>query len=36
MDERRVQTLMNAVSLILVLVLVGSFVTVIRAALSAS
>jgi hypothetical protein len=34
MDERRLQTTMNLLTLLLVLVLVGSFTAVIRAALS--
>ncbi len=36
MDEKRFQTLMNLLTVILSLVLVGSFATVLRAALSAS
>ena len=36
MDEKRFQTMMNVLTLILALVLVGSFATVLRAALSAS
>jgi hypothetical protein len=36
MDEKRFQTLMNVLTLILALVLVGAFTTVLRAALSAS
>ncbi|MGH7313748.1 MAG: hypothetical protein ACREJV_11280 [Candidatus Rokuibacteriota bacterium] len=36
MDERRFQTLMNVLTVILLLVLAGSFATVIGAALSAS
>lgn len=36
MDERRFQMLMNLLTLILALALVGSFATVLRAALSAS
>ena len=36
MDETRFQTLMNVVTVILALVLVGSFAAVLRAALSAS
>jgi hypothetical protein len=36
MDEKRFQTMMNVLTLILTLVLVGSFATVLRAALSAS
>ena len=35
-DEKRLQTLLNVLTAILLLVLVGSFTTVIRAALSAS
>jgi hypothetical protein len=35
-DEKRLQTLLNVLTVILLLVLVGSFTTVIRAALSAS
>ena len=36
MDEKRFQTMMNVLTLILLLVLAGSFATVLRAALSAS
>jgi len=36
MNEKRLQTLMNVLTVILLLVLAGSFATVIRAALSAS
>jgi hypothetical protein len=36
MDEKRLQTLLNVLTVILVLVLAGSFATVINAALSAS
>lgn len=36
MDEKRLQTLLNVLTVILVLVLAGSFATVISAALSAS
>jgi hypothetical protein len=36
MDEKRFQTIMNVLSLILLLALAGSFLTVLRAALSAS
>lgn len=36
MDEKRLQTLLNVLTVILVLVLAGSFATVISVALSAS
>jgi len=36
MDERRFQAMMNVLTVILLLVLAGSFATVLRAALSAS
>jgi hypothetical protein len=36
MDEKRFQTLMNVLTLILALALVGSFATVLRASLSAN
>jgi hypothetical protein len=36
MDERRFQTIMNLLSLVLVLILAGAFLTVLTVSLSAS